>query len=196
MNPFSMPTASLQHLGDRRQAIGGAGGVGDDHVVLGQLVVVDAVDDGEVGAVGRRRDQHALGAGGEMRRGLVLGGEDAGAFHARCRCRGLSRAACVGSLIAVTLIGAVADADGVALDGDFAGKPAMHRVEAQQMRVGLDWPEIVDADHLDVVAARFGNGTQNIAADAAEPVDGNADGHCSRSRLCRHVMADTGHGTY
>ncbi len=71
----------VEHLGDRREAVGGAGGVGDDLVVLGQLVVVDAVDDGEVGAVGRRRDQHALGAGGQMRRGLVLGGEDAGAFE-------------------------------------------------------------------------------------------------------------------
>ena len=81
MKPFSMPTASLQHLGDRREAVGGAGGVGDDHVVLGQLVVVDAIDHGEVGAVGGRRDQHALGAGRQMRRRLVLGGEDAGAFE-------------------------------------------------------------------------------------------------------------------
>jgi hypothetical protein len=62
----------VQHLGDRRQAVGGAGGVGDDLVILGQLVVVDAVDDREVGAVGRRRDQHALGAGGQMREALSL----------------------------------------------------------------------------------------------------------------------------
>ena len=34
-----------------------------DHVILRQLVVVDAVDDGEVGAVGRGRDDDALGAG-------------------------------------------------------------------------------------------------------------------------------------
>ncbi len=33
---------------------------------------------------------------------------------------------------------AVADADGVALDRDFAGKAAVHAVVAQQMRVGLD----------------------------------------------------------
>ena len=71
----------VQHLGDRRQAIGRARGVGDDVVVLGQLVVVDAVDDGEIGAVGRGRDDHPLGAGLEMRRGLLLRGEDAGAFE-------------------------------------------------------------------------------------------------------------------
>ncbi len=28
----------------------------------------------------------------------------------------------------------------------------MHRIETQQMRVGLDRPEVVDADHFDVGA--------------------------------------------
>ena len=42
----------VQHLGDRREAVGGATGVRDDDVVLGQRVVVDAVDDGGVGIVG------------------------------------------------------------------------------------------------------------------------------------------------
>ncbi len=50
-----------------------------------------------------------------------------------------------GSRSAVTLIGAVADDDGVALDGHFAGEAAMHGVEAQQVGVGLDRAEIVDA---------------------------------------------------
>ena len=81
MKPVLDADRVVEHLGDRRQAIGRARGVGDDLVVLGQLVVVDAVDDGEVGAVGGRRDQHALGAGGQMRRRLVLRGEDAGALE-------------------------------------------------------------------------------------------------------------------
>ena len=71
----------VEHLGDRRQAIGGAGRVGDDEMVLGQLVVVDAVDDGEIGAVGGRGDEDALGAGLQMRRRLFARGEDAGAFQ-------------------------------------------------------------------------------------------------------------------
>ncbi len=54
----------VQHGCQRRQAVGGAGRVRDDDVVLGQLVVVDAVDDGQVGAVGGSRDDDALGAGG------------------------------------------------------------------------------------------------------------------------------------
>ena len=50
-------------------------------MILGQLVVIDAIDHGEVGAVGGGGHQHALGAGVEMGRGLFLGGEDAGAFQ-------------------------------------------------------------------------------------------------------------------
>ena len=49
---------------------------------LRQLVVVDAVDDGEVGAVGRaRRSSTRLAPAARCARGLVLGGEDAGAFQ-------------------------------------------------------------------------------------------------------------------
>ena len=58
----------------------------------------------------------------------------------------------------------------------------MHGVEAQQMRVGLDRAEIVDADHFDVGAAGFGDGAQHVAADAAESIDGNPDHHV-RSHL-------------
>src|SRR5262249_2616782 len=77
---------------------------------------------------------------------------------------------------------AVADADRVALDRHLAGKAAVHGIEAQEMRIGLDRGEIVDADDLDIGAPRFGDGTQHVAADAAEPVD--ADTNC-HSRLLR-----------
>ena len=53
----------------------------------------------------------------------------------------------------------------------------MHEIVAQQMGVGLDRAEIVDADHFDVVAAGFGDGAQDIAADAAKPVDRDPDCH-------------------
>ena len=42
----------------------------------------------------------------------------------------------------------------------------------------------------------FGDGAQDVAADAAEPVDGNTDSHCSRSRLVHSVMAEMGHDWY
>ena len=64
----------------------------------------------------------------------------------------------------------------------------MHRVEAQQMRVGFDRAQIVDADHFDILAAGFGDGAQDVAADAAEPVNGNADSHFSRSRSLTQTL--------
>src|SRR5579862_9159665 len=54
---------------------------------------------------------------------------------------------------------------------------AVHAVEAQQVGVGLDRAEIVDADHFDVLAAGLGDGTQHVAADAAKPVDSDPDCH-------------------
>lgn len=50
-------------------------------MILRQLVVVDAVDNRQIRAVGRSRDDDALGAGFQVSGGLVAGGEDAGAFH-------------------------------------------------------------------------------------------------------------------
>ncbi len=67
--------------------------------------------------------------------------------------------------------------DGVALDRDLAGKAAVHEVVAQQVRIGLDRRQIVYGDDFDIVAVGFDDGTQNIAADAAKPVDGNANRH-------------------
>ena len=112
----------VEHLGDRRQAVGGARGVGDDLVVLGQLVVVDAEDHGEIGAVGGRRNQHALGAGGQMRRGLVLGGEDAGALQRDVDAEILPRQLRRDRAQPVTLMAPLPTLIAVALHGDFAGK--------------------------------------------------------------------------
>ena len=54
----------VQHLRHRRQAVGGAGRVGDDRHLLGQDLVVHAIDDGRVHMVARRGDQHLARAGG------------------------------------------------------------------------------------------------------------------------------------
>ena len=53
----------------------------------------------------------------------------------------------------------------------------MHRIETQQMRVGLDRGEIVDGDDVDVVALGFDDRAQDIATDTAETINGNANGH-------------------
>jgi len=43
------------------------------------------------------------------------------------------------------------------------------------MRIGFGRREIVEGYDLDVLAAGFHNGAQDIAADAAKPVDGDAN---------------------
>ena len=53
----------------------------------------------------------------------------------------------------------------------------MHAVVAQQVRVGLDRAEIVDGDHVDVLAAGFEDRAHDVAADAAKSVDCNSDSH-------------------
>ncbi len=73
------------------------------------------------------------------------------------------------------LSGAAVDA--VALNLDLAREAAVNGIEPQQMRIGLDRGEIVDGHDLHVLATGFGQGAQHVAANAAEPVDGDADGH-------------------
>ncbi len=53
----------------------------------------------------------------------------------------------------------------------------MYGIIAQQMGIGFDRTEIIDADHFDILAAGLGNGAKHIAADAAKPVDCNPDCH-------------------
>ncbi len=55
----------------------------------------------------------------------------------------------------------------------------MHRIVAQKVRVGLDRGQIVNGDDFDVRPIGLDDGAQNIAADAAEPVNGNANRHVS-----------------
>ena len=57
------------------------------------------------------------------------------------------------------------------------GKRPCTESKRKQMRIGLDRRQIVYGDDFDVVTVRFDDGAQNIAADAAKPVDGDANRH-------------------
>ena len=166
----------LQHVGHRRQAVGGARRVRDDQVVPGQRLVVHAVDDGLVDAVAGSGDDHALGAGFQVGGGLVLGGEEAGALK-----RDVDVERLVRQVLRIAdrrdLDLAEAAVDPVLAGGHRAGKPAVDAVVAQQVGVGLDRAEVVDRHHLDVLAAMFDDRAQDEPADAAETVDGDANGH-------------------
>ncbi len=177
-----MPTEIVQHLGDGSQAVRRARGVRNDEMVLRQLVVVDAVDDGQVGAVGRCRDEHPLGAGIEMQLRLFLRREDAGALECNINAESLMRQL-GGILDRRHLDRAAADVDRVARNFHFVREAAVHAVVTEKMRVRLDGAEIVDGDDFDVVATALDDRAQHIATDAAETVDRHL--HCHSWEILR-----------
>jgi hypothetical protein len=123
--------AVVEHLGDRRQAIRRARCIGNDAVLAGQFVVVDAIDDGQIGALGRGRDQHPFGAGVEMLLATVAVGEEAGAFQ-----RDVDPVGGMGQLAGIALGG---DGNALAINNQvipvcthIAGETPMHAVARKQ----------------------------------------------------------------
>jgi hypothetical protein len=167
----------VQHLRNGREAVGGARSVGDDGVAGLQHVVVHAVDHGCVHVLlARRRNHDFLRATGQVQAGLGFAGEQAGAFehevHAELAPRQLGRIA----------FGKYADAvavhdQGIALDLHLAAKLAVHGVVAREVGVRLRVAQVIQRDDLNVFAARFVQGAQHVAADAAVAVDSDFDGH-------------------
>ena len=86
----------------------------------------------------------------------------------------------------------------VAVDLHRAGKLAVHRVVAGQMRVGLRIAEIVDRDDLDVVfLAAFVVCTKDVAADAAITIDCNFDRHIVLPAVLKRLrLEDLPHGLH
>src|SRR6185503_9443121 len=71
-----------QHLGHGGQAIGGAGGIGDELVLDGVVLpLVDAQHDRDIGILGGRGDDDLLGSGLQVLRGGGLVAEDPGGLH-------------------------------------------------------------------------------------------------------------------
>src|ERR1700727_3223796 len=99
-------------------------------MILGQLVVIDTIDDGQVRAFRRRRDEDALRARLEMGCRLLTRGEDARAFErdvdAERLVRKLSRILDRRHLYLVAI-----DDHRVALDLDLVRKAPVDAVVAQ-----------------------------------------------------------------
>ena len=72
----------------------------------------------------------------------------------------------------------------VTLDLHLCREAAVDRVVAQQVGIGFDRAEIVDGNDFDVGAAGFDDSAEDIAADAAETVDGNLDCHVHSLPIC------------
>jgi hypothetical protein len=143
-------------------------------MVFGEFLMVDAENDREIGVISRSGDKNALGSGSEMGGGFVARCENACAFERDINAEFLVRK--LGGIAhGGDLDRAATDIDRVACDSHGTGEAAMDRVKAHEMGIGLDRAEIIDRHDFDVGAAGFDDRTENIAADAAKPINCNAD---------------------
>ena len=159
---------------DRREAVGGAGGVGDDVMVGGIVkVVVDSHHDSQVLALGRRGDDHFFCPGLDVALGFLGGGEQAGGLDHDVHSEFLPRqtAGLAGAddfdLVAV-------DDDGVIpAMSDLAGEGALRRVVFHEVGEVVRRDDVAHGHHVDRVAdeALFHHCTISQTTDAAESVD-------------------------
>jgi len=166
----------VQHLGHGGQAVGGARSVGDDGLASVGLVV-HTVDEHRGVVLGRGRQDHLLGAGGQVLLGGFLGQEQAGGFDHHVS------AHFVPLQVGRIALGRQADLlavhhQGVAFDGDLTLEAAVHAVVLQHVGQVVGLEQVVDADDLDVGEVLH-RSAKHHAADAAEAVDANLDSHVS-----------------
>ena len=167
----------MDDLAERREAVRGAGSVGDD-VLAGVRLVVDAVDEhrGRVLRGGRHDD--LLGAGRDVGARLLVREEQT---------RGLDDD--LGADVTPLEGGRILlsrEADRLAVDDevrsvdlDVMRKDAVHGIVLQHVREVIGIEEVVDADHFDVVREVLDRRAENHAADTAEAVYANLNSHFS-----------------
>ncbi len=164
-------------------------------MIAAELVVVDAVDDGQIGVFARRRDEHSLGAGGKVGRSLFLGGEQTGAFKGDIDAQFLPGKR-GGVANGGDLNGAVADHNAVARHLHLMREAAVNGIEAEQMGIGFHRTQIVDRHHFHILAPGFDHGAQDIAPDTAETIDCHAYCHKNLRRNRRYRPSAKCMGSY
>lgn len=136
---------------------------------------IDAEDDGRIGVLHRRGDDHLARAGIEMTGGLRTRAKAARAFEYHVHLE----------LVPGQLgrIGRVEDPDRVSTDADHPvaqldvfGEAAVDGVVLEQMRKGSVIFEIVDRDELEIELALVGR-PQRSPSHSAEAVDCDSGGH-------------------
>src|SRR5690606_3728070 len=165
--------------GDRREAVGRAGSVRDDVVLVGVvLVFVDAQDERDVLALGRRRDDHLLGARLDVLAGALGVAEDAGRLdddlHAQVAPWQLLGVALLEGLEATAV-----DRDRIAVGLNVGVVNAVGRVVLQQVRQDRIVIQVIDRDDLQIVLVGLGDGLEDLPPDAAKAVDRYTRGHSS-----------------
>ena len=179
-----MPHVVVQHLGHGRQAVGRAGGAGDERLALVALVVHAHHEHRSV-VLGRSGHDDRLRAGLDVAFGLRLLEEEAGRF-----------ANVLGADIAPLQVGRIllrGQADFLAVDDqtavagfDGALERAVNAVILQHVRKLLRVEQVVDADHFDLGVLH--RRPEHQPADSAETVNTNFDCHGMSSRVSYSIF--------
>src|SRR5207248_5169992 len=165
----------LKNFGDGREAIRGAGGVGNDVMLRGVVaLVVDPKNEGGVGAVRGRRDNDLFHGGAEMLLRVRAFGKEAGGLHDDFRADG-SPIEFGGILDAEHREATTVYRDAVVGMSHFVRQIAEHRIVFQQVRECFSVGDVVDGNELNILVVD--GGAQDVATDAAEAVNANFDGH-------------------
>ena len=169
---------------DGSEAVGGAAGVGND-AVLGnvELLVVHTHDDSDVLVLGRSGDDDLLGAGGDVALGLLTLGEESGRLDHDIDSEVLPGKGGGAFLHGEALdLVAVHDEGVVLFQGrggflavDLTLEDALGGIVLHEVSEIVGGDEIVDGDDFIPLFEEplFDDGTEDEAADAAEPIDGD-----------------------
>ena len=163
------PELVVENLGDRGEAVGGAGSVGDD-VLAGVCGVVHTIDEHRSGIFGRSGHDDLLGSGLDVFPGGLVGEEETG---------GLDHD--LGADLIPLKVGGIhlgGDTDALSVDDeiavldlDVALELAMDRIILEHVSEILGIEKVIDTDDLDVASEILDSSAENHAADAAESVN-------------------------
>ena len=166
----------IQDLDEGSKAVGGAGGVGDD--VVGLRVVVALVDTNNVGGdvtLAGGSDDNLLGASLNVLAGALGGQEHSGSLNDDVNSE-LSPGELGGVAVGHNLDDLVIDGDvGVVNNLDVSVEDSEGGVVLEQVGGLLDTAGVVDGDNLEEGVGASVPAAEEVAANAAESVDGDLD---------------------
>ena len=140
-------------------------------MALAQLIVIDAINNGQISTRGRGRHQHTLGTGGQMLAGGFLRGEQTGTFKRNINAHFFPRQ--IGRITLGDDFNRLAADINAGFGGlHFYRKATMHTVILQHMRIGFDTAQIVNRNDIDILAATFDNPAQHQTTDTSKSVNG------------------------
>ena len=166
----------VEHIHQWRQAVGGAGGVGNDLLAIIKQAVVNAVNHHGVGIVHRVAHQDAAGASVQVALELCVLLVATTALQHQ-----IHRVLAPGQLIQISG-GEAGDPAAINLHGIAVimhgiGPTAMGGIEGKQVGKHIEIGQVIDGDQFKTLPCRvFTEGPNQAAADAAETIDGNANG--------------------